>query len=248
MPMTARVITPTKPLRPRTKTAPRKPPTVPYDMNGRPDEAADVRPTTAPGSRQSFPLGHFLGLEPGPSGDFRSGLGVVALSPAPSSLPVRWSPLPRDPLTGKRGDPERQRPSTAPGATRGAATGQPDMSSINTFRAKKERPDAGPLDRPGLQARPEWDGNHSINFSRNNEAFPKSLREYFPAKPPVPLAKESQHRECFAPFGHVEGKPGLFNQVSQAVICRPSPNKLMSPAPPWNRWGPPHPTRAIMEQ
>jgi len=216
--------------RPRTaddKRASRKVPLVTYDMNGRPQTAsANMRPTTTPtdpaaataadstshevrSRPKSAPLGTFLGLEPGPNGDFTVGLGMVALSPVASHQIVQWSPLARDPLTGKRGTPgggTQRRPPKGPGTV--------DLSSIDLFRRKSERPDPGPLDRPGVAQRPGWDGNHHVAFSRHNEALPKSLREYFPQKLRVPMATQTQHRESFAPFGHVEGRSGLFQEAA----------------------------------
>lgn len=106
--------------------------------------------------------------------------------------PLEWGYLPNSPLSGRR-------------------TGRRPASQEYE---KGTRPKTAPAWSGSNEN--DWDMRHHISFSRNNLAFPSSLREYFPSKPKVPMARKSMHPESFVPLAHVSGKPCLFQRPPPA--------------------------------
>jgi hypothetical protein len=57
-----------------------------------------------------------------------------------------------------------------------------------------------------------------VAFSRKNANFHPSLREYFPSKPRVAMAKASLHSESFTPLAHAQAKRGLLQPPPPAGV------------------------------
>ena len=144
------------------------------------------------------PLGEFLGLSPGPNGDYPMPPEPIALAKTPH---VSWRDLPISPLTGKR-----------PSRLIAEASITSYYDAVTPTTPSQERPRTAP--------QPPWDRDHHVTFSRNNYSMPRSLREYFPAKPRVAMAKETMHAESFAPLAHAEGRPNLFQAPPSADAAR----------------------------
>jgi hypothetical protein len=117
--------------------------------------------------------------------------------------PVEWGYIPKSPFTGRCSSRSGRRPASQE-------------------YPPNERPKTAPAwSGSSKEVGTDWDNRHHITFSRNNQHFPSSLREYFPDKPRVPMARKSMHVESFAPLDHTSGRTSLFQRPPEPAIEHP---------------------------